>query len=49
MFETFSGVDTATGTSAWDWQGKGWLAIATSQCEILCYEVVAEEAGGPRQ
>ena len=49
MLKTFSSLDTATGNSAWDWRGKSFFAIATSQCEIFCYEVVPEEAGGPQQ
>ncbi|MCJ1253033.1 hypothetical protein MMC24_000840 [Lignoscripta atroalba] len=38
-FKTVVGVDKASGqdTGAWDWRGKGWLAIASSHWEVLGY------------
>lgn len=35
--KTIHGVDTPSGTDsgAWDWRGKGWLAVASSHWEVL--------------
>jgi len=43
--KTVHGVDTASGkgSGAWDWRGKGLLAIASSHWEILGYGEIGEE------
>ena len=38
--KTVRGIDTASGhanTGAWDWRGKGWLAIAKSHWAVLSH------------
>lgn len=36
--KTVVGVDTMSGdTGAWNWRGKGWLALASSHWEVLGY------------
>ncbi|KAI9808511.1 MAG: hypothetical protein M1827_007216 [Pycnora praestabilis] len=35
--KTVAGIDKASGLGAWDWRGKGLLAIATSHWEVLGY------------
>ncbi|EJD39452.1 hypothetical protein AURDEDRAFT_116134 [Auricularia subglabra TFB-10046 SS5] len=39
------GIDTASarGGAAWDWRGKGWLAIASSRWEVLGHGEEGEE------
>lgn len=43
--KTVHGVDTASGkdSGAWDWRGRGLLAIASSHWEVLGYGKIEEE------
>ncbi|RDW68352.1 hypothetical protein BP5796_09009 [Coleophoma crateriformis] len=33
--KSIKGIDTPDGAGGWNWRGKGWLKIATSQWEVL--------------